>query len=76
MLGILAVTALLAQYFNLPGIVGTFLAGVAVNAAVKDMPAKSELEFIGNTMFIPVFFIVTGVLIEAGLRKNGSSRRA
>ena len=30
MFGILAVTALLAEWINLPGIVGTFLAGLAV----------------------------------------------
>ena len=64
MLGILAVTALLAQYINLPGIVGTFMAGLAVNAAVKDQPAKNKLEFMGTTLFIPVFFVVTGFLID------------
>jgi Kef-type K+ transport system membrane component KefB len=64
MLGILVVTALLAQFINLPGIVGTFLAGLAVNAAVKDKPAKSKLEFMGNSLFIPIFFIVTGFLID------------
>ncbi len=64
MLGMLAVTALLAQYINLPGIVGTFMAGLAVNAAVKDKPAKGKLEFLGNTLFIPIFFIVTGFLID------------
>src|SRR5207244_2067265 len=64
MLGILTVTALLAQFINLPGIVGAFLAGLAVNAAVKDKPAKGKLEFLGNTMFIPTFFIVTGFLID------------
>ncbi|MBL8375798.1 cation:proton antiporter [Accumulibacter sp.] len=64
MFGILAVTALLAEWINLPGIVGTFLAGLAVNAAVKDKPAKGKLEFMGNTLFIPIFFIVTGLLID------------
>jgi Kef-type K+ transport system membrane component KefB len=64
MLGILAVTALLAQLINLPEIVGAFLAGLAFNAAVKDKPAKSKLEFIGNTLFVPSFFIVTGFLID------------
>ena len=64
MLGILALTALLAQYINLPGIVGTFMAGLAVNAAVRDKPAKSKLEFMGTTLFIPVFFVVTGFLID------------
>ncbi len=64
MFGILAVTALLAQWIKLPGIVGTFLAGLAVNASVKDKPAKGKLAFIGNTLFIPIFFIVTGFLID------------
>jgi Kef-type K+ transport system membrane component KefB len=64
MLGMLAVAALLAQFINLAGIVGAFLAGLAVNVAVKDKPAKSKLQFIANTMFIPVFFIVTGFLID------------
>ena len=64
MLGILAVTAMLAQLINLPGIVGAFLAGLAVNAAVQDKPAKSKLEFLSNTLFIPAFFVVTGFLID------------
>jgi len=64
MLGMIALSALLAQYINLPGIVGTFLAGLAVNATVKDKPAKNKLEFMGNTLFIPIFFIVTGFLID------------
>ena len=64
MFGILAVTALLAEWINLPGIVGTFLAGLAVNAAVKDKPAKGKLEFMGNTLFIPIFFIDTGFMID------------
>ena len=63
MFGILAVTALLAQLVNLPGIVGTFLAGLAVNAVVKDKPTTSKLELLGNSLFIPIFFIVTGFLI-------------
>jgi Kef-type K+ transport system membrane component KefB len=64
MLVILAGTALLAQFINLPGIVGSFLAGLAINAAVKDKPAKSKLEFMSNALFIPCFFVVTGFLIE------------
>ena len=64
MLGILAVTAMLAQLINLPGIVGAFLAGLAVNAAVQDKPAKSKLEFLSNTLFVPAFFVVTGFLID------------
>jgi Kef-type K+ transport system membrane component KefB len=64
MLAIVAVAGLLAQSINLPGIVGAFLAGLAVNAAVHDRPAKVKLEFFGNSFFIPIFFIVTGFLID------------
>jgi Kef-type K+ transport system membrane component KefB len=64
MLAILAVAALLAQTINLPGIVGAFLAGLSVNAAVHDKPAREKLEFFGNSFFIPIFFIVTGFLVD------------
>jgi Kef-type K+ transport system membrane component KefB len=64
MLAILAVAGLLSQSINLPGIVGAFLAGLAVNAAVKNKPAKEKLEFFGNSFFIPIFFAVTGFLIN------------
>jgi Kef-type K+ transport system membrane component KefB len=62
--GIMAVAGLLAQLVNLPGIVGAFLAGLAVNATVHDKPAKDKLEFFGNSFFIPIFFAVTGFLIN------------
>ncbi len=64
MLGMLALTALLAQVINLPGIVGAFMAGLAVNAAVEGKPAKGKLKFMADTLFIPSFFIVTGFLID------------
>ena len=64
MLAVLAVTAVLAQVINLPGIVGAFLAGLAVNASVHDTPAKEKLTFFGNSLFIPIFFCVTGFVID------------
>jgi Kef-type K+ transport system membrane component KefB len=46
MLGIMAIAGTIADLINLPGIVGAFLAGLAVNAAVHDHPAKAKLEFL------------------------------
>ena len=46
------------------GIIGAFLAGLALNRAVQDREAKNELEFLGNTLFIPMFFITVGFLID------------
>lgn len=64
MIAILAIAATLAQAIQLPGIVGAFLSGLALNAAVHEKAAKKQLEFIGNSLFIPIFFITTGFLIE------------
>lgn len=64
MLGVVAVAGLLADVVDLPGIVGAFLAGLAVNTAVRQHPAKEKLEFLGNVLFIPIFFLVTGFLIN------------
>ena len=63
MLGIMVVAGVLADLINLPDIVGAFLAGGAVNAAVGDHPAKEKLHFFGKALFVPIFFIVTGLLI-------------
>jgi Kef-type K+ transport system membrane component KefB len=63
MLGIMVVAGVLADLINLPGIVGAFLAGLSVNAAVGGHPAKEKLEFFGKALFVPIFFIVTGFLI-------------
>jgi hypothetical protein len=63
LLGVMAVSGVLADLINLPGIVGAFLAGLSVNAAVQDHPAREKLDFFGKALFIPSFFIVTGFLI-------------
>jgi Kef-type K+ transport system membrane component KefB len=62
--GMMAVAGLLAQLVNLPGIVGAFLAGLAVNAAVQSKPGTNKLEFFANSFFVPIFFVVTGFLIN------------
>jgi Kef-type K+ transport system membrane component KefB len=65
MLAIVGVAGSLANTINLPPIVGAFLAGLAVNAAApQDHPAKEKLAFFGRSLFIPIFFIVTGFLID------------
>jgi Kef-type K+ transport system membrane component KefB len=62
--GIMAVAAAFAALVNLPGIVGAFLAGLALNEAAQNKPATEKLGFLANSMFIPFFFLVTGFLID------------
>jgi Kef-type K+ transport system membrane component KefB len=64
LLAIVMVAAVLAQAFRLETILGAFLAGLAVNEASRDTPAKQKLEFFGNRFFIPVFFVVVGLMID------------
>ena len=45
-------------------LVGAFLAGLAVNEATQNHPAKEKLAFFASSLFIPLFFIDTGFLID------------
>ena len=64
MFAVMAVAAALASVVQLPGIVGAFLVGLAINTAAQNQPAKEKLGFFANTLFIPMFFLVTGFLIN------------
>jgi len=62
--GFMAVAAAFAALVNLPGIVGAFLAGLALNEAAQNRPATEKVSFLANSVFIPFFFLVTGFLID------------
>jgi Kef-type K+ transport system membrane component KefB len=64
---VVSLAAVAAEAIQLEGIIGAFLAGIAVNHAVKGSGAKEKLEFVGNGVFIPAFFIVTGFLVDVRL---------
>jgi Kef-type K+ transport system membrane component KefB len=64
MLCIMAIAGVLADAIQLPGIVGAFLAGLAINASAQHAPASVKLAFLGQSLFIPIFFVVTGFLIN------------
>jgi Kef-type K+ transport system membrane component KefB len=64
MLSIMAIAGVLADAIQLPGIVGAFLAGLAINASAQHAPASVKLAFLGQSLFIPIFFVVTGFLIN------------
>jgi Kef-type K+ transport system membrane component KefB len=53
-----------AELIHLEAIIGAFLAGLAVNRAIKRSEAKEQLEFLANTLFIPAFFLTIGFLID------------
>lgn len=67
MLLIVVVAAIGAEAIHLEGIIGAFLAGLAVNRAIQESEGKEVLEFLGNTLFIPAFFVTIGFLIDLGV---------
>jgi Kef-type K+ transport system membrane component KefB len=61
---IIALAGFGAEAINLEPIIGAFLAGLAINRALRHSGAKEQLEFLGNTLFIPMFFVSIGFLID------------
>ncbi len=53
-----------AQVIGVEKIVGAFLAGLAVNDAVGQGPVKEKVVFVGSVLFIPIFFVNLGLLID------------
>ena len=65
MLLIVAIAALLAEMIELEGIVGAFLSGIAMNRALEgDHKTGHTFSVISHTLFIPVFLLGTGFLVN------------
>jgi Kef-type K+ transport system membrane component KefB len=56
--------ALGAQLIGVEKIVGAFLTGLAVNEAVGEGPVKEKVVFVGSVLFIPIFFVNIGLIID------------
>jgi Kef-type K+ transport system membrane component KefB/nucleotide-binding universal stress UspA family protein len=53
-----------AQLIGVEKIIGAFLAGLAVNDVVGEGPVKEKVEFVGSVLFIPIFFVDLGLLVD------------
>jgi hypothetical protein len=57
--------AFLAEAAGIEGIIGAFLAGLALNRLIPHTsPLMNRIEFVGNAIFIPLFLIGVGMLID------------
>lgn len=57
--------AYLAELAGMEAIIGSFLAGLALNRLIpRSSPLMHRVEFIGNSIFIPFFLISVGMLIN------------
>ena len=53
-----------AQIIGIERIVGAFLTGLAVNDVIGESPVKEKIEFVGSVLFIPIFFVDMGLLLD------------
>lgn len=65
---VMVVSALLADWSGLEGILGAFICGAAMNRLVPNLsPVMMRINFVGNNIFVPLFLLGVGFLIDASL---------
>jgi Kef-type K+ transport system membrane component KefB len=68
----LFISAMLAKFAGIEPIVGAFLSGLALNRVIPPhSPLMNRTEFIGNSLFIPVFLISVGMLVDLKIILKG-----
>jgi hypothetical protein len=66
--------AMLADVFGIEGIVGAFFAGLALNPLVpNEGPSMERVEFFGSAVFIPVFLVSIGLLLDPSVMFKAST---
>lgn len=64
----LVCSAGLAEWAGLDAILGAFLCGVALNRWVPNLsPLMSRINFVGNSIFVPLFLLGVGMMIDIRL---------
>ncbi|OGV89537.1 MAG: hypothetical protein A3K19_20240 [Lentisphaerae bacterium RIFOXYB12_FULL_65_16] len=70
--GLLAVASL-AQVGGLEPIIGAFMAGLALNSLVPEQSRlMNRVQFTGNTIFIPIFLLSVGMVVDLRAFLGGS----
>lgn len=60
-----AVAGLLACVAGLEPVLGVFLAGLALNRQIPNLsPLMNKINFVGNAIFIPIFLVGVGLMID------------
>ncbi len=61
-------SAVLAEVVGVEGIVGAFLAGLALNPLVPNRGVLMQrVEFVGSAILIPIFLVSVGMLVDLGI---------
>src|SRR5262249_41765657 len=66
--------AMLSEVFGIEGIVGAFFAGLALNPLVpNEGPSMERIEFFGAAVFVPVFLVSIGLLLDPSVMFTGDA---
>lgn len=66
--------ATISEVFGIEGIVGAFFAGLALNRLVPNGgPLMDRVEFFGSAVFIPVFMVSVGLILNPGVMAEPST---
>jgi len=69
---ILFISGLLARAAGIEPIIGAFLAGLAISSLIPHSSAlMNRISFIGNNLFIPIFLISVGMMVDFSFFLNG-----
>ncbi|GAA0555474.1 cation:proton antiporter [Chitinophaga japonensis] len=72
-LALVFLAAFLAELAGVEGIIGAFLAGLALNQLIPHTsPLMNRIAFVGNALFIPFFLISVGMLVDLQALLKGS----
>jgi Kef-type K+ transport system membrane component KefB len=71
-LAMVFLAAFLAQLAGVEGIIGAFLAGLALNQLIPHTsPLMNRIQFTGNAIFIPFFLISVGMVVDLRVLLKG-----
>lgn len=71
-LALVFLAAFLAQLAGVEGIIGAFLAGLALNQLIPHTSAlMNRIQFAGNAIFIPFFLISVGMIVDLRVLLKG-----
>lgn len=69
---LMVISALMADWAGLEGILGAFMCGVAMNRLVPNLsPVMQRINFVGNNLFVPLFLLGVGMMIDTHVLWSG-----